>query len=238
MDRTGHRRARSLWLVLAIALAVLLSACGTTKRVEPGHYRVVAGDTLSSIARKHGQSVSALMRMNNISNPNRLEVGQILRVQAGAGSTPSSSGSSNIPVTRPVPPTQKPPPKTPAPPRSIALVWPADGTVNRTMPKPSPHGLFIVNQAGTPVKAVADGSVIYAGNGLRGYGNLAIVRHASGFLSVYAHNRSLAVKEGQNVKQGQKIAEMGNTENSAVALYFELRYDGKATDATRFLPKR
>jgi lipoprotein YgeR len=232
-----HVPHRGRWLILTLLLTVLLAACGTTKRVEPGQYRIVSGDTLSSIARKHGQSVSSLMKLNNITNPNRIQVGQILRVQSSGAST-AAAGDSTIPATTPLPPQQQQAPRGPAPARSIALIWPADGTVNRTMPKPSPYGMYIVNKAGTRVNAVADGTVIYAGNGLRGYGNLSIVRHASGFLSVYGHNRTLTVREGQTVKQGQKIAEMGDTESSSVALYFELRYDGKATDATRFLPKR
>ncbi|MCJ9711999.1 M23 family metallopeptidase, partial [Bordetella hinzii] len=94
------------------------------------------------------------------------------------------------------------------------------------------------NAAGTPVVAAADGTVAYASNGLRGYGNLVIVRHGATFITIYAHNRKLLVKQGQSVKQGQKIAEMGNSDASANQLYFELRRDGKPVDPTGVLPSR
>ena len=86
------------------------------------------------------------------------------------------------------------------------------------------------------MKAAASGKVVYAGNGLRGYGNMLIVNHDANFLSVYAHNQTLLAKEGAQVKQGQTIATMGSTGSNAVNLYFELRYDGKAVDALRYLP--
>lgn len=230
-----------LWLILA--LAMLLSACasrGPAQSGAPGTYTVVAGDTLHKIARQHGQNVDALMRLNNLRNPNQIRVGQVLRVRAGAGQGASTApqstvdaGSSTVAPPRPVTT-----PATALPKQRIALAWPAQGTVNRTLARPSPFGLYVLNKEGTPVKAVADGQVIYADNGLRGYGNLIIVRHASNYLSIYAHNRRMIVKEGQPVKQGQTIAEMGSTESRQVGLYFELRYNGKATDAFRLLPNR
>ncbi|KOS75987.1 peptidase M23 family protein [Burkholderia mallei] len=99
-------------------------------------------------------------------------------------------------------------------------------------------GIDIANTAGTPVIAAAAGTVVYAGNGLRGYGNLLIVKHDADFLTTYAHNRALLVKEGQTVAQGQKIAEMGDTDNDRVALHFELRYGGRSIDPARYLPSR
>ncbi len=212
------------------ALLALLVACGTTTRpVGAGQYRVAAGDTLTKIARQHGQSVSSLMRMNNISNPNRIKVGQVLRVQGGSV---ASSGSS-----APAPASSYPKPG-PTPANAINLIWPADGSLSRSIKGPSPLGIFVVNKSGTPIKAVASGKVVYAGNNLRGYGNLVIVHHASNFLSVYAHNRSLSVKEGQQVKQGQQVAVMGNTESKQVGLYFELRHNGKPVNALSYLPRR
>lgn len=222
------------WLLAGLMISLLV-ACGSTgtKPVGPGEYRVVAGDTLNKIARQHGQSVQSLMKMNNISNPNRINVGQVLRVQSSGTATarPSASAPSTASVT--------PTPSASATSRSagISLAWPAEGNVNRGLKGPSPQGLYIVNKAGTPVKSVADGKVVYAGNGLRGYGNLVIVNHASNYLSVYAHNRTIVVKEGQSVRQGQKIAEMGDTESKQVGLYFELRHNGKAVNAGNYLPK-
>ncbi|MEI2417436.1 peptidoglycan DD-metalloendopeptidase family protein [Orrella sp. JC864] len=224
-------------LALALALAVL-AACGSTPKVEPGQYRVVRGDTLTKIARQHGQSVSALMRMNNLSDPNRIEVGQVLRVRpaataGAAGTAPpapaASAGTSAAVAGRRV---------GPAPARSISMVWPAEGRLVRGFNGTSSRGLVIANSAGTPVRAAAAGTVAYVGNGLRGYGNMVIVRHDSAYLSVYAHNRSISVKEGQRVTSGQTIAQMGDSDAPAVQLYFEVRYDGKSVDPIRFLPKR
>lgn len=221
------------WL-LAGAMLSLLVACGTTSApVGTGQYRVVSGDTLSKIARQHGQSVQSLMKMNKISNPNLIEVGQVLRVQ-GSGvvaSGPAPTASTGASVT----PTPGASARSQA--AGISLAWPAEGNVNRGIKGPSPQGLYIINKAGTPIKSVANGKVVYAGNGLRGYGNLVIVNHASSYISVYAHNRSIAVKEGQSVRQGQKIAEMGSTESNQVGLYFELRRNGKAVNASSYLPK-
>ena len=102
----------------------------------------------------------------------------------------------------------------------------------------SSKGITIANKTGTPVKAAAAGTVEYASNGLRGYGNLVIVRHAGGFLSIYGHNHKLLVKQGQAVKQGQTIAEMGSSDASRVAVYFELRQNGKPVNPLGALPKR
>lgn len=226
------RLAPSLRILLMAALLSLLVACGTTRPAGPGQYRVVAGDTLTKIARQHGQSVGALMRMNGLRNADRLEVGQVLKV--GQGASPAPSDSTNTTST----PSAKLPPPAPRPSNAINLIWPAQGTPDRSIKGPSPDGLYILNKAGTPIQAVADGKVVYAGNNLRGYGNLIIVHHASDFLSVYAHNRSLAVKEGQQVKQGQRIADMGNSESKRVGLYFELRHNGKPVSALSYLPRR
>ena len=99
-------------------------------------------------------------------------------------------------------------------------------------------GLDIGGKAGDAVLAAADGRVVYAGSALRGYGNLVILKHNSTFLSAYAHNQSLLVKEDQVVKRGQKIAEMGSTDAERVQLHFEIRRDGKPVDPARFLPPR
>jgi len=228
---------RMLRLCAVSVCLALVAACGTTgqKAVGPGQYRVVAGDTLTQIARKHGQSVDSLMRMNNLRNPNNIKVGQVLRVQStGAASTGPLPNAGSGTVTQG--PRQAPPAAVPR--TTIGLVWPAEGDAARSNTGPSPYGVYISNKEGTPVKAVAAGTVVYSGNGLRGYGNLVIVRHASGYISVYAHNRSLSVSEGQSVKQGQKVAEMGRSDINRVVLYFELGYNNKAIDAMKYLPIR
>ncbi|KCV26084.1 peptidase, M23 family [Bordetella bronchiseptica 00-P-2730] len=130
------------------------------------------------------------------------------------------------------------PAKPAAPIRGITLIWPADGKVTRQFNGSSVLGITIANSAGTSVVAAAGGTVAYASNGLRGYGNLVIVRHDGSFLTIYAHNRKLLVKQGQRVSQGQRIAEMGDTDSSQVNLYFELRRDGKAVNPAGALPRR
>lgn len=214
---------------------VTLVACGSSQsRVGEGQYRVVKGDTLTQIARRHGQSVDSLMRMNNISNPNRIRVGQVLTVK-GASSPSSTAGmpDSGSSAVSPRPPVKG---TSVAAPRSIKLVWPAQGSSRRGTTAATTQGLYISAAAGTPIKAAAAGKVVYAGSGLRGYGNMLIINHDANFLSVYAHNDRLLVKEGATIKQGQQIATMGNTDSAAVNLYFELRYNGKPVDAMRYLP--
>ena len=97
-------------------------------------------------------------------------------------------------------------------------------------------GIDIAGTAGQPVAASAGGKVVYAGTGLRGYGKLIIIKHNGTFLSAYAHNRDILVKEGQQVVRGQKIAEMGNTDADQVKLHFEIRRHGKPVDPLRYLP--
>lgn len=232
-----------LRLYVGASLLCVLAACGTTPQsVQSGYYRVERGDTLSEIARKHGQSVATLVRWNKLANPNKLEVGQVLRVSGSATSatapTPSTGSTSGgmISAAKPAVPAAVP---DKAPPSSIRLIWPAQGRVAQGFNVSGSKGLTIVNGAGTAVVAAAAGTVAYSGSALRGYGNLIIVKHGnSGFMTVYAHNRKLLVKEGQSVRQGQQIAEMGDSDSNQVALYFELRYNGEATNPTRSLPAR
>lgn len=229
---------RLVRLALLAALLALLAACGTTTKVQPGYYRVQSGDTLTQIARKQGTSVSNLARWNNLSNTNAIEVGQMLRVVPPAGqastsapskSRPKASGGSRAGASS----MGK---RRTAPPGAISLVWPAQGKVTRGYDGSGSNGIVISNTTGTPVVAAAAGTVAYSGSGLRGYGHLVIVKHSASFLSIYAHNSKLLVKEGQRVSQGQKIAEMGNSDSKQVGLYFELRYDGQAVDPAGSLP--
>lgn len=232
---------RRLFLVLCLSLLVALGGCSSTRsdKVEPGYYRVQAGDTLHNIARQHHTSVSALMRLNNLSNPNRITKGQLLRVSvagARASATPSAStsGSGASGIRTPAVSSSS----SPAVVRGLKLIWPAEGTLMQRYNGSSSKGITVVNKAGTPIKAAAAGSVVYVGNRLRGYGNLVIVQHSGDFLSIYAHNNKLLVKEGQKVSQGQHLAEMGSTDRSGPGLYFELRYRGQPVDPSGALPPR
>jgi lipoprotein YgeR len=229
-----------------VSLIAVLAACGSAP-AGPGYYRVQRGDTVSKIARSNRQSVQNIVRWNNLSNADAIEAGRVLRVAppanqasaSGAGRASGSSagglragGNSGLSASA----ASAPPSLKPA--SSIALVWPAQGTVARGFDGVNSKGIDIVNAAGTPVIAAAGGTVVYAGSGLRGYGNLLIIKHNADFLTAYAHNRTLLAKEGQSVAQGQKIAEMGDTDNDRVALHFELRYGGRSIDPARYLSAR
>jgi lipoprotein NlpD len=119
----------------------------------------------------------------------------------------------------------------------IAWMWPADGKVVGTFDD-GKKGIDIAGKSGQPVLAAGSGKVMYAGSGIRGYGNLVIVKHTNNLLSAYAYNRAILVKEGQSVSRGDKIAEMGNSDTDAVKLHFEIRQQGKPVDPTKFLPNR
>lgn len=138
------------------------------------------------------------------------------------------------------PPEAKPEPK-PEPaagPDDVTWQWPSTGKVTNGYSDAGNKGFDFGGKAGDPVLAAADGKVVYAGAGLRGYGELVIVKHNATFLSAYAHNRKILVKEGQQVTRGQKIAEMGNTDSESVKLHFEIRKQGKPIDPALYLPKR
>ncbi|HET8871297.1 MAG TPA: peptidoglycan DD-metalloendopeptidase family protein [Aquabacterium sp.] len=119
-----------------------------------------------------------------------------------------------------------------------AWIWPASGPIIATYEEGKRKGVAIGGREGDPVLAAGDGRVVYAGSGLRGYGNLIIIKHAGDYLTAYAHNKTLLVKEDQAVRKGQKIAEMGSTDADRVQLHFEIRKQGKPIDPTKQLPAR
>lgn len=123
-------------------------------------------------------------------------------------------------------------------PDDVPWIWPSAGKVVAPFSESGNKGLDFAGKAGDPVIAAGEGKVVYAGAGLRGYGELVIIKHNATFLSAYAHNRKILVKEGQQVSRGQKIAEMGNTDADSVKLHFEIRKQGKPVDPAQYLPKR
>ena len=148
---------------------------------------------------------------------------------------------SNVPAGSAVPLTGAAQPPAAAPHEGdddLTWAWPASGPVVAPFDDAKTKGLAIGGKAGDPVYAAADGRVVYAGSGLRGYGNLVIVKHNANYLTAYAHNQALLVKEDQIVKRGQKIAEMGSTDADRVQLHFEIRKQGKPIDPSRLLPSR
>jgi len=120
----------------------------------------------------------------------------------------------------------------------LSWMWPSDGRIIATFDEGKSKGIDIAGRAGQQVMAAGAGKVMYAGSGIRGYGNLVIVKHSNSLLSAYAHNRAIVVKEGDNVAKGQVIAEMGDSDAETVKLHFEIRQQGRPVDPSRFLPSR
>lgn len=120
----------------------------------------------------------------------------------------------------------------------LAWIWPANGKIVGTFSEGGIKGVDIAGKAGDPVIASADGKIVYSGTGLRGYGKLVIIKHNNTYLSAYAHNQAILVKEGQTVSKGQKIAEMGDSDAQQVMLHFEVRRQGKPVDPLKYLPQR
>ena len=223
---------------------------------KPGYYTVKQGDTLIKIGLESGQSYREIARWNALENPNRIEIGQALRVvppeevvvvkpvtsakvsstalpPASAASAPAKAASA--PASNPVPAA----PASTASEDDIAFAWPAKGEILDGFDEAKNRkGLDIGGANGDAVLAAADGKVVYADAGLRGYGKLIIIKHNSQFLTAYAHNQTLLVKEDQVVKKGQKIAEMGNTDADRTKLHFEVRKQGKPVDPSKYLPAR
>ncbi len=240
---------------------------GAENNGKVGYYTVKPGDTLIRIGLDNGQNWKDLVKWNNIDNPNVIETGQVLRV-VPPGVDPNAAGTrpvTNAKVeTRPLdakgaaaaaaasgaasgvaaaPPVGAAPAPAPAPAAregddDINWTWPANGPVGTVFDDSRSKGLAITGKAGDPVFAAADGRVVYAGSGLRGYGNLVILKHNNTYLTAYAHNQTLLVKEDQAVRRGQKIAEMGATDAERVQLHFEIRKLGKPIDPAKLLPPR
>ncbi len=235
---------------------------GAENAGKPGYYTVKPGDTLIRIGLESGQNWKDLMKWNNFENPNVLEVGQVLRV-VPPGADPNAVATRAVVSakveTRPLDATKGTPPvaasvataasgassqpaaSAPAAREgddNINWLWPAGGAVLSAFDESRSKGLTIAGKPGDPVLAAADGRVVYAGSGLRGYGNLVILKHNSTYLTAYAHNQALLVKEDQSVRRGQKIAEMGSTDAERVQLHFEIRRQGKPIDPAKLLPAR
>jgi lipoprotein NlpD len=228
---------------------------------KPGYYAVRPGDTLIRIGLETGQSWRDLVRWNNLDNPNVIEVGQVLRiipptsVAPAVATTPSPGMPAVVPATPTTPaapaaggvavataPAAAAAPTKPSQPlgadEDLGWMWPARGQLLAGFDEAKNKGLDIGGRAGDPIYASADGKVVYAGAGLRGYGNLIILKHNNTYLTAYAHNQTLLVKEDQSVQKGQKIAEMGSSDADRTKLHFEIRRQGKPVDPARYLPPR
>ena len=242
----------------AVDPAIVKQLPGFENAGKPGYYTVKPGDTMIRIGLDNGQNWRDIVRWNNIENPNIIEVGQVLRVippaaESQAVTRPVTSGTaaaSQQPASSPAPaqaasaarPASAPATANSSPTQTgdedVGWIWPAQGTLLAGFDEAKNKGLDISGRAGDAVVASADGRVVYAGAGLRGYGNLIILKHNNTFLTAYAHNQTLLVKEDQSVKKGQKIAEMGNSDAERVKLHFEIRRQGKPVDPAKYLPAK
>ena len=253
-----------LALAFLLAMLTLLAGCGRSHVVrEPGTSRgsripvgerpvkvsepkygatvvVRRGQNVYRIATENGLTALDLAIWNDIGSPYTIYPGQRLRLYPGGqtgtavrpGSpTPRPSSTSRPPTTSPVVQPSA---------SSMAWRWPADGAIVETFANgdPTRQGVDIAGKSGQPVRAAADGVVVYSGSGLVGYGELVIIKHNDQWLSAYGHNRARLVNEGQAVKAGQQIAEMGRSGAARDMLHFEIRYNGKPVDPQQYLPRR
>ena len=257
----------------AAVLLVFLAACSTTQRPAPvvdrkqparapapaakpapaaaaaaeGTYVVKKGDTLYSIALENGADYRDVAAWNKLSDPTKINVGQVLRVtppeesrvQVGRAKLPERGEAR--PLDIPPPASTKPPPQPAKPeskpePAAADFIWPARGKVIAGFAEPRRKGIDIDGKLGDPVIAAAAGRVTYTGTGIPGLGKLVVIKHDNGFITVYAHNKEILVKEQQIVTRGQKIAELGNTDSDRPKLHFQIRKGSAAVDPMRYLP--
>ncbi len=196
-------------------------------------YRIVAkGDTLHSIAKSNGIRQQDLAAWNSLEPPYTLSVGQRLRLTPPGTAPQPAMGPSTVTKAEGAGAEQTTS-------RSIDWIWPTEGTlVARFAPNDAAKGIDIAGSSGQVIRAAAAGSVVYQGSGLRGYGQLIIIKHNADFLSAYAHCAAIYVQEGSVIKPGQKIAAMGNSGTDRVKLHFEIRRRGTPVDPLEYLPKK
>ncbi len=260
MGRTERKMHRDWWRVfLPLVGLFVLSSCASqspvlmpTTAASPEEtaglvYVVNPGDTLSIIALQHGENYRDLARWNNIPPPYTIRPGQRLRLtppatEEQAARTPSGVQTAVVPhegasakkLHAAVAKDADDEEETTGVPH---WQWPAKGRVLRRFSSAS-KGVDIGGQEGDPVKAAADGTVVYSGTGIIGYGPLVIIKHNATYLSAYAHNKQLLVKDGDRVTKGQPIAEMGRNQRHRVMLHFEIRRNSKSVDPLQYLPAR
>ena len=227
-------------------------ATPTTDKITGDFYTVKAGDSLMSISRKSGVSYSNLIKINHLQKPYGIYTGQRIYLKSNSssesladripqkvvpvagGNAQTTASSTAVPASVATAPTKVVSGKSRAV-SGVSWMWPARGTVIRNFSSTN-KGIDIAGSRGQNVNAAASGQVVYSGNALRGYGNLIIINHDNEYLSAYAHNDMLLVKEGQRVKKGQVIAKMGSTDASRVMLHFEIRYRGNSVNPRKYLP--
>ncbi len=248
------RRRMRVRLIVAL-LAALLAGCSSrlvnygdglySKKYQQTTHVVRKGETLYSIAWQHRVDYRRVAAWNNIPRPYTIFPGQKIKLtgkqeKKSAPKRKTKVVSKHRTVAKNTNNNHVALPKIKNKNTKIKWRWPTNGKIiGRYSDKdPGKKGLDIEGQMGQPIYAAASGEVVYSGNGLRGYGNLIIIKHNDIYFSAYAHNRNLFVKEAEKVKLGQKIADMGNSETSRPMLHFEVRRDGKPSNPLRYLPNK
>ena len=222
-------------LILLVSLAVVSCGGRSTWQDDPQTHIVRTGETLFSIAWRYGKDAKTLARLNRLGDGSLIYPGQVIRLTPPGGTSSRTTTASNR--------TTRPPvhslPALPAQP-SPRWAWPTNGRINVEFgAKPGPGtGVLINGKTGQPIVAAASGRVVYAGGGLIGYGQLIILKHNDTYLSAYGYTTSLLVKEGQEIKKGQRIATMGEGPERKTRLHFEIRRNGKPVNPRQFLPAR
>jgi len=213
-----------------------------------GYYTVKQGDTLYSIALDNGADYREVAQWNALDDPTKLRIGQVLRVKAPdsrpesrPGVVVSSAKGAGRVESRAIDSAPQAEPKGLAAAAATAgegvdFIWPAKGKVLAGFAEPRSKGIDIDGKIGDPVVAAAAGRVTYIGTGIPGLGKLVVIKHDNGFITVYAHNKDIMVKEQQAVTRGQKIAELGNTDADRPKLHFQIRKGSAAVDPMRYLP--
>ena len=215
--------ARIIFAFLSASLIIACSSTSTSRHY--GHHIVERGDTLYSISWRYGLDINELASWNGIVRPYTIYPGQRLRLSPGAANAKTYAKKQKKQERKTVAA------KTPGDWR-----WPVKGKVIKKFSGQN-NGIDIKAAEGTEIKAASAGKVVYAGSGLRGYGNLLIIKHNATYFSAYAHNRRLLVNEGTQVKAGQVVAEVGSTGTDEVKLHFEIRRDGNPVDPLKYLPR-
>ena len=223
-------------LAVFICLSLLIASCGTSRWQDtPQTHIVRRGETLFSISWRYGKDPNDVARWNRLGDGSLIYPGQVLRL-APPGTSASRTASRTRATTKPVP---RPLPDIPAQP-APAWSWPTNGRIDvdfRAKPG-SGTGVLIDGRLGQAIKAAASGRVVYAGDGLIGYGKLIILKHNDTYLSAYGYNASLLVKEGEQISKGQRIATMGEGPERKPRLHFEIRRNGQPVNPRQHLPPR
>ncbi|WP_259294857.1 peptidoglycan DD-metalloendopeptidase family protein [Paraburkholderia sp. DHOC27] len=206
-----------------------------------GFYRVKPGETLSGIANAFGRAPAQVARWNHLSVTDAVTTGQVLRVappaEPSAKAAPRPKAGPASPAVTAPPPLQSSPTPPTSPTKSARFIWPVSGAVKGKYSDSRSRGIVLDGRPGEPVKAAEGGRVVFAGDRIKAYGRLIVLKHDAHLVTAYANNRKLLVTEGAVVTQGQTIAEMGVDASGKGALKFEVRDDGKPVDPLTYLPK-